>query len=106
MLSFSQDNGSGGEGGVAVATGLLQSPCPAAGAPSTARSSTGQEHDQPHIITFTRALIFVNLSTDLFNCCVFVMSVLVRFLISARALLSDPGADGGAAQAEGAAVQD
>lgn len=53
------------------------------------------------------SLIFVNLSTDLIalSPSVLVTSVLVRFM-SARALLSDPGADGGAAQAEGAAVQD
>lgn len=105
MLSFSQDNCSGGEGGVAVATGVLQSPRPAAGAPSAARGSTGQEHDLHY--HYQISLIFVILSTDLIalSPSVVVMSVLVRFL-SACALLSDPGADGGAAQAEGAAVQD
>lgn len=92
-----------------MATGVLQSPRPAAGAPSAARGSTGQEHDLHY--HYQISLIFVILSTDLFNCsesecCVLVMSVLVRFVLSACALLSDPGADGGAAQAEGAAVQD
>lgn len=51
-MSFSlcQDHRSGGEGGVAVAAGVLQSPRPAAAPPSAARGPAGPEH-QPHSFT-------------------------------------------------------